>query len=171
MFQTHDERDHSGIQRQLYKCSNTACNKIFRTSRYFQSHICRRKNDNEKLPKRIRYFKCTTCQCDFYTKKAFKDHQKMHRREQRTVYHNCPNCQSNFLTKKALKDHQNLHRRDRRELILKRRNMHAKRRICERCNRNFKITDASYQIHLAQNCPDKITYECDNCSRLFSGEL
>lgn len=49
--------------------------------------------------------------------------------------------------------------------------MHAKRRNCEKCNRTFKITDASYQLHLAQNCPDKIAYGCDNCSRTFSGKF
>lgn len=123
------------------------------------------------MPERIRYYNCTTCQSGFFTKKSFKDHQKLHRQEQRTEYSTCSICQSSFLTKKALKEHTTLHQRDRRESIRKRRNLHAQRRNCEKCNRNFKITDASYQIHLAQNCPDKITYECDNCSRLFSGKF
>ncbi|XP_037042324.1 gastrula zinc finger protein XlCGF58.1-like isoform X2 [Bradysia coprophila] len=169
-FTRHLSKQHSHIPRQLYKCSNTACNKIFRTNRFFQSHVCRKKGI-EKLPKRIKYLSCTTCLCDFSTKKAFKDHQKMHRREQRTEYLTCSTCQSQFFTKKDLIKHQSLHQEDRRELIRKRKNMHAKRRNCEQCNRNFKITDASYQLHLAQHCPDKIMYECDNCSRLFYGKF
>lgn len=92
----------------------------------------------------------------------------MHRKEQKAKHLNCSICQSKFLTKKAFKQHEKIHRR---EQIRRRKNIHAKRRNCEKCNKNFKITDASYQIHLAQNCPDKITYECDNCSRSFLGKF
>lgn len=168
-FTRHLKKQHSHIPEQLYRCSNISCNRIFRTNRFYQSHVCRRRK--EELQKTISYFRCTICQCDFLNKKTFKDHQILHRREQQTESVTCSICQSKFLTKKALKEHQNLHRLERRELIRKRKSMHAKRRTCEKCNKNIKITDASYQMHLAQNCPDKITYECDNCSRLFSGKF
>lgn len=167
-FTRHLKARHSHIPRQLYRCTNDSCNKIFRTNRFFQSHVCRQKKD--KLPKRIRYFKCSDCQCDFFTKKAFKEHQNLHRREHRTSLSICSICQTNFLTKKALKEHQIVHRQDRLELMRKRKNIHAKRRNCENCNKSLRITDASYQLHLVQNCPDKITYQCDNCSRFFSGK-
>lgn len=144
-FQVHRER----IKR--FKCA--ICDGAFYEQRTLTRHI---KHSHSYAPQ-MRY-RCPNAICDkdYASLESFKMHSCVNgRRSESFMNTNCSLCNKRFFNKCELQRHFN--------------RVHVSKPDdfqCLECDKKFRYHNyGSYVLHVAQQCPDKVTYECGYCSK------
>lgn len=113
-----------------------------------QRHL---RNLHSTLP-RVPKFKCTNPLCQ----QQFKDmyYLKQHNCWERVPKVKCSYCKMKFFNKSARSIH----------------HLQWHIRKCDKCGKRFKNMH-KLALHVAQNCTDRITYDCDLCSVQIVGKM